>query len=268
MDELLATPELKDRTKFFDYCRKISPDGIICLASAGLIIQKMITIFSRDANSFDWTQVPVGLKAYEDAIARFEDIVEDEELSAEQRSFAEKTNTAFEEWFSKLRPELQEIYKKAGRKPHGYADVLRLAQEEGGIFWGFAKELYRTAQEWNFSPDGPDPEREGPARMSAPGDDTIKKFVSSCPPFRCVVLAFILTWYDRSVREADTGPRFKAGRVDQFMSAYLPYFPQFITNDGPQRKCLQEVAYVCSLNTQVRLYDDFYNGFLVMGKSA
>jgi len=52
------------------------------------------------------------------------------------------------------------------------------------------------------------------------------------------------------------------------MSAYLPYFPQFITDDPNQQSSLQEIATVCGLNTQVRLYDDFYTGFMVMGKSA
>jgi hypothetical protein len=28
VDELLATPKLEDRIKFFEYCRRISPDGM------------------------------------------------------------------------------------------------------------------------------------------------------------------------------------------------------------------------------------------------
>ena len=90
VDELLATPKVEDRTKFFDYCRRISPDGIICLASAGLIIQKMVATFSRNPDAFDWMHVTICLKAYEDAIARYEEIVTDEKLSEEQRNFAKK----------------------------------------------------------------------------------------------------------------------------------------------------------------------------------
>ncbi|PYP82156.1 MAG: hypothetical protein DMG65_26985 [Candidatus Angelobacter sp. Gp1-AA117] len=271
VDELLATPKVEDRTKFFDYCRRISPDGIICLASAGLIIQKMVATFSRNPDAFDWMHVTICLKAYEDAIARYEEIVTDEKLSEEQRNFAKKVKKTFEGWFRNLKPGIRAIYEKAGSRPHPYAEVLKLSQEDGGIFWGFAKELYRTAQEWNASfdsLDGPDPDRRESERIPVPDDDTVKSFVSACPSFRCVVLAFILVWYDRSVRGDGAKPRFEAGNIDHYMSAYLPYFPQFITDDPNQQSSLQEIATVCGLNTQVRLYDDFYTGFMVMGKSA
>jgi hypothetical protein len=52
------------------------------------------------------------------------------------------------------------------------------------------------------------------------------------------------------------------------MAAYLPYVPQFITNDESQQTCLQEIANICGLTTQVRLYDDFYSGFMVVGATA
>jgi hypothetical protein len=267
VDELLAAKKIEDRRVFFDYCRRISPEGIICLAPAGLIIQKMVAVFVHNPSAFNWKKVTICLKAYEDAIARYEDIIADEELSAEQRKFAKKTTDTFEDWFRNLRPELQAIYQNAGHEPHSYADVLKYSQEEGKVFWGFAKELYRCAQEWNAAPDGPN-RSEGAARMPEPDDETIKRFVEACPPFRCVVLAFVLTWYDRSVRGTHAQPRFEAGRVDQYMAAYLPYFPQFITNDRPQQRCLQEISDVCGLGTQVRLYDDFCNGFVVVGNVA
>jgi hypothetical protein len=271
IDELLATPEVEDRTKFFDYCRRISPDGIVCLASAGLIIQKMVATFSGNPDAFDWTQVTICLKAYEKAIARYEDIVTDEVLSEEQRNFAKKVKKTFEAWFRNLKPELRAIYEKANAKPHPYAEVMKLSQEDGGVFWGFAKELYRTAQEWNTvgdSLDVPDPDRKESERIPVPDDETIKRFVDACPPFRCVGFGFILMWYHRSLRGDGAEPRFEAGNIDHFMAAYLPYFPQFITDDENQHKSLHEIASVCGLTTQVRMYGDFYNGFMVMGKSA
>jgi hypothetical protein len=267
VDELWATEELELRDKFLGFCRHISPEGIICLAHAGLIIQNMVAVFAHDPNAFDWKRVDVRLRVYEDAIARYEDYVTDEELSAQQRRFARETNKVFEDWFRKLRPELQAIYQRSGHKPHSYADVLKYSQEEGGVFWGFARELYRCAQEWNANPDGPD-RSEGAARLPEPDHETIKRFLDACPPFRCVVLSFILTWYDRSLRGTHATPRFDAGRVDQFMAAYLPYVPQFITNDESQQTCLQEIANICGLTTQVRLYDDFYSGFMVVGATA
>lgn len=262
VDELLGPSKVEYRKKFFQCCRQISRE-VVCLMPSGFLIQQMIAAYSRDPRIFDWTRVNARLKDYENAIMRDEDIITDELLSAEQRNFAKKTSDTFEEWFTNLRPKLQEIYEKAKQKPHAYADVIRLSQEKGGVFWGFAKELCRGAQEWNAAPDGPD--RTGQVeRISAPDDETVEKFVNACPPFKAVVFAFVLTWYDRCLREVHAEPKFQAGRVDQFMSAYLPYCHQFITNDRDQQKCLQEVATLCGLKTQVHLFEDFYKDFVIL----
>lgn len=267
VDELLAPSKAEYRSKFFACCRQISRE-VVCLMPAGLLVQQMVASYVLNPTGFDWTRVNIRLKIYEDAIKRDEEIVTDEALSAEQRDFAEKTDETFESWFTDLRPKLQEIYEKAKQRPHAYEDVVRLSQEPGGVLWGFAKELYRSAQEWNAVPAGLDPERKESERMPGPDDETVKEFVNACPPFRAVVLAFILTWYDRCLREVHNDPKFKAGRVDQFMAVYLPYCHQFITNDKDQQKCLQEIANLCGLKTRVRLYDDFYGGFMVLGTSA
>lgn len=267
VDELLAPSKAEYRSKFFACCRQISRE-VVCLMPAGLLIRQMVASYVINPTAFDWTRVNVRLKIYEDAIMRDEEIVTDEALSAEQRDFADKTNETFENWFTYLRPKLQEIYEQAKQRPHAYEDVVRLSQEPRGVFWGFAKELYRCAQEWNAVPAGPGPERKESERMTGPDDETVKEFVDACPPFRAVVLAFVLTWYDRCLREIHDSPKFKAGRVDQFMAVYLPYCHQFITNDKDQQKCLQEIANLCGLKTQVHLYDDFYGGFMVSGASA
>jgi hypothetical protein len=263
VDELLAPSKAEYRKIFFECCRQISRE-VVCLMPTGLLIQRMVAVYSNSPGAFDWTRVNVRLKVYEDAILRDEGITANDALSGEQRESAEKTSGTFEEWFTNLRPKLQEIYEKAGQKPHVYGDVIRQSLEPAGVFWGFAKELYRCAQEWSAAPDGPDPERRESDRISLPDDDTIKRFVDACPPFRAAVLAYIITWYDRCLRETHGGPKFKAGRVDQLMSVYLPYCHQFITHDKDQGACLQEIAKLCDLKTQVRLYAEFYSSFMVL----
>lgn len=267
VDELLAPRNVEYRKRFVHCCLQISQE-VVCLMQAGLLIQTMIANYSRNPDAFNWTLVNVRLKFYEDALIHGEEIFTDEELSAEQRKFAEERSATFEDWFTKLRPKLQKIYEDAGEKPHAYTEVLRLSQDEGGIIWGFAKELYRGAQEWNIAPDGPVPNRNESERIPAPDDEIVKRFVNACPPFRAVVIAFMLTWYDRCLRENHAVPKFKAGCVDQYMAVYLPYCHQFITNDQDQQKCLQEVASICGLNTQVSLYDNFYKGFMVLASEC
>jgi hypothetical protein len=89
--------------------------------------------------------------------------------------------------------------------------------------------------------------------------------MDACPPFRAIVYALLLAWYDRSVRERHTGEKFRAGRLDLFMAVYLPYCDRFITAEiyGEQERCLREVARAAGLHTVVGSYDDFCNGMLV-----
>ena len=93
----------------------------------------------------------------------------------------------------------------------------------------------------------------------------VRHFVEVCPPFRCVVFAFVMAWYDRSLRALPDGEKFHAGRIDLFMSCYLPYCDRFISAEvkDEQRKCLAEIARLAELPTIVQSYDDFCAGLLL-----
>ena len=39
------------------------------------------------------------------------------------------------------------------------------------------------------------------------------------PPFRCIVYAFLMAWYNGSMRDWDGGESFSAGRNDLYMSS-------------------------------------------------
>ena len=93
---------------------------------------------------------------------------------------------------------------------------------------------------------------------------TIKEFMKACPPFRALIYAMLLSWYDRAVRD-EKGEKFEAGRNDLFMAVHLPYCDKFVTAEkyGEQERCLREVAFVAGLETEVLSYDDFCNSFLV-----
>ena len=92
----------------------------------------------------------------------------------------------------------------------------------------------------------------------------MRKFIGVCPPFRAIVYAFLMMWYEGAVRDGE-GQRIGAGRTDLFMAAHLPYCQQFITNDRQQEKCLREIVRIAGLSTVIRSYDDFCGSFLVGG---
>ena len=93
----------------------------------------------------------------------------------------------------------------------------------------------------------------------------VTEFTNVCQPFRALLYGMLLSWYDLSVRDRHAGEKFRADRNDMFMSVYLPYCDQFVTQrkKGEQEKCLREIVKLAGLETQVLSYDDFCNRFLV-----
>jgi hypothetical protein len=118
---------------------------------------------------------------------------------------------------------------------------------EDGLLWSIGQGLYSRA---------------------ACGDTskaTIREFAGKCPPFRAVVYALLLAWFDRSVADRHKRERYQAGRIDLFMAIYLPYCDQFISAEvhGMQAKCLREIAPAANISTEIRSYDDFCNSLLM-----
>src|ERR1017187_6740996 len=105
----------------------------------------------------------------------------------------------------------------------------------GSLMWGMGKLLYDRASGTNAS------------------EATVNEFMDYCPPFRALIYSLLLSWYDRGVRDRQSGEKFTAGRNDLFMAVYLPYCDQFVTAEirGEQEKCLRAVASAANLETKV-----------------
>jgi hypothetical protein len=123
--------------------------------------------------------------------------------------------------------------------------LSRLQSGEGRLIWGMGKLLYDRGAETDAS------------------EATVRQFMEVCPPFRALIYAMLMSWYNFSVRDPNVGERFNAGGNDQFMSIYLPYCDKFVTADGEQEKSLREIVFLAGLETKVLSYDDFCNSFLV-----
>jgi hypothetical protein len=123
--------------------------------------------------------------------------------------------------------------------------VIPEVQHPGGIFWnGYGAAYY-----------------ERPAG-NRPDEETVRRFVKVCPPFRALILGACMAQYERSVRDLSVGKSYRAGRADLLMSVYLPYCDQFITSDPRQERCLREISAAGDLTTRVLSYASFRAGLI------
>jgi hypothetical protein len=60
---------------------------------------------------------------------------------------------------------------------------VRLQSGEGRLIWGMGKLLYDRAAETDAS------------------EATIRQFMDVCPPFRALIYAMLMSWYDLGVRD-------------------------------------------------------------------
>jgi len=244
VEEIAATSCAQRRQNLLNYCKRLLSEGdCICIGPHPLVLEALVKSFSG-GTLFDWRAVDVRLREYEEEIARQE--IVDDELAKEQRDHARASQSEFVEVFGRPRPIFEDLFRGgAETRPATFPDLVHRLQVKGGAFWSFGKELYR-----------------GVAK-SRPNEETIRKFFDECPPFRCIVLAICLAEYERCIREPNSGPSLRAGRADLFMSVYLPYCDQFITDDPAQQRCLAEIASMGNVDVAVRSYGDFRNCLLV-----
>jgi len=85
----------------------------------------------------------------------------------------------------------------------------------------------------------------------------VQHFIDNCPPFRAVLCACMMSWYNTALRDGTTSEKFAAGRNDLYMAVYLPYCDVFVTRDTEQELCLRELTKYISIDTDVVSFDAF-----------
>jgi hypothetical protein len=248
IEELVSTSDPVKRAALFTYCARLQDGPTDCLYPQNELIRLLAAEHFRNPSAFNWTTVDVRGWEYEDAIRR-RYFVFDQELAVVQYKELKSRQKNYKEMFSSLRPELRKVFDAHGEAPPATLReaLSRLQSGEGRLIWGIGKLLYDRGAETNAS------------------EATVRQFMEVCPPFRALIYAMLMSWYDLGVRDPHVGEKFKAGGNDLFMSIYLPYCDRFVTAErkGEQEKCLREVAFVAGLETKIVSYDDFCNSFLV-----
>jgi hypothetical protein len=206
-----------------------------------LVIETLIKSFAQAAH-FDWKAVPVRFPDYENEIVT--QGITDDQLARQQKESARSGQKEVYRVFDSARPAFEDVSQGVGGPAATFREFVTRLQVTGGAFWSFGQELYGAA-------------------ASRPDEDMIRKFIDDCPPFRALLLAICIAQYERCIRLPHSGLSLKAGRFDLFMSVYLPYCDQFVSDDARQRRCLAEVASLSDLKVEILSYEDFRNRLLV-----
>jgi hypothetical protein len=168
--------------------------------------------------------------------------VRDDELSAQQRQQQSKDQKDWKKIFAGLRPKLEAVYAKHGVQPlRSFDEAINSQERDGGLISIIAQLLYHHAAHTDAS------------------EAAIRKFMEVWPPFRAMVYAGVMAWFDLAVRDRHIGEKFQAGRNDLFMFSYLPYCNIFVTAErkGEQLKCLRKIVEVAKLRTDVMSSNEF-----------
>ena len=246
IEELMKTSNCETRTRLITTAARLMNGPFDCLLPQDEIGTRLARAYEADPLHFQWGSVDITSPEYTAELTK-RTLTADDAFAGYVCSKLTDSSKTFEKVWSNLRSKLEEIYQRDGSpRPLTFDEVIPQAIGENGLFWGVAEDLY------NFA-----------ARAPASAG-TIRHFVDGCPPFRCLVYAILMAWYDRSLREYQGGDRFPARQIDLFMAIYLPYCNQFISAEkkGQQAKCLAEIARLAKVATLIRSYDDFCSGLL------
>lgn len=248
IDELIACSDPIKRAALRASCGRLQQGPSDCIYAHNEMLRLHILAHKQNP-SFDWKTVNVRAWEYEKGIQQ-PALILDEELSKTQLSHQRNSGKEYDHVLVQLRPKLQKIFKDNGEDPPPTfrQAAARAEAANPNLIVGMGKPLYDHIAGTDAS------------------EETIKQFIDACPPFRAVIYALLMRWYQRAVRDPRTGEKYAAGWNDLFMAAHLPYCDKFVTAEKKreQEKCLREIAAVANLETEILSYDDFCDSFLVV----
>ena len=251
-EELVATQDGLARLPLLDGCRKLTTTPVArgwdCVQTFYELLRILITAHAADPANFQWRTVDVrwGELAHEilsgdttdDALATLQ--------CSEQHAALDKDKTMWRTLRAKLDPifETRDI-----SRPITFEEAF----ENGSpaLFPAMGKALYDAGLCF-------DAELNGERRAFDTPLETVQHFIDNCPPFRAVLLAMLVSWYNIALRDPNTGDKLAAGRNDLYMAVYLPLCDIFVTRDAGQAKCLRELRkHIGAPAGEVMLFEEF-----------
>jgi len=235
--EIGATKNGERRLQLLTMCRQLLLAGEFALPYNWLLGNHIIH-FHQNPHAYHWKLGSVRFRAAEMEIVHQEFL--NEKVALEEREDARENAAVFESVFCDVRDKFQLLFESgAERQPASVQELVTLFQVPGGVFWSYGQGLY--AKITGVTPD----------------EATIRDFVQRCPPLKAIILALCTAQYERCIRDLSRGPSLRAGRIDMYCAAHLPYCDRFVTADDKQMRALREIAVIGDFATEVVHYDDF-----------
>lgn len=206
-----------------------------CTMPFDWLLEQQAKAYQKDPANFNWRALDIALRAGDEEIAREEFV---HTLSEQTRKDMEQWDSDFEKIFKRARPAFEKIFNTDKQRPSVEAVAGKLLGE-GGAHLEIGADLIERATN------------------RRPTEQETMDFMERCPSFKALLYALCVAQYDRCIRAERQEWIGKAGRVDMFSAAYLPYCSAYVTNDKGQAKALAKVVELAGLETEVKKYEVF-----------
>lgn len=235
VSEIAANSDETRRIQLLGIVERLLKLGM-CIIPFHVIIEEQAKAYLANRDAYEWRSVNVRFPEAEGEVVRQEII---HEVSEQTREALRQWDKDFRAIFSNARPAFQKLFEgRSGERPSLQTVTERLLGE-GGAHREIAVNLF---------------ERGTGTRLS---QAEVQDFTERCLPFKALLVALCFSQYDRCIRDERQESLGRAGRLDMFSAAYLPYCKVFVTNDEAQCKALKSVAEMIGRDMDVLMYSEF-----------
>lgn len=251
-EELVATQNAPDRMPLLEGCRKLTATlvarGWDCVQTFYELLRMLIKAHSVDPTHFQWRIVDVRWGELAHAILTGD--VTDDDLARLQWAEQQAAQNGYKTLWRDLRPKLDLIIEAQSiPRPTTFAEALQNGSP--ALFPAMGKALYDAGLRF-------DAELNEESRTFDTPPEIVQHFIDNCPPFRAMLLAMLVSWYNTSLRDMNMSEKLAAGRNDLYMAVYLPLCDIFVTRDAGQEKCLRELRkHIGAPAGEVMSFDEF-----------
>jgi hypothetical protein len=253
-EEMMSTPQAADRLALLDGCRRLAAGQAgrswDCLNPPYEVLRILIAAHAKDRANFKWLAVDVrsGGLAHE---IRTDKLTADDALANLQRTEQNASIKSYKAMWVKIREKLDPIFAAQNiPRPRTFDEAFK--NYSPGMFPEMGKGFYDAGLRF-------DAELRGEKIEPDTDMSTVQHFIDNCLPFRALLCAYLMSWYNTSLRDGNKSEKLAAGRNDLFMAVYLPFCNVFVTDEryGEQERCLRELTKYIGIDTEVLAFDMF-----------
>jgi hypothetical protein len=250
VEEMISTPQAADRRALLDGCRQLTGRSWDCLNPPYEVLRILIAAHAKDPANFKWLAVDVSSGGLAHEI-RTGEITADDALANLQSTEQNASIKSYKAMWVKIRGKLDPLFAAQNiPRPKTFEEAFK--NYSPGMFPEMGKGFYDAGLRFDAKLRG---EKIEPDTDMA----TVEHFIDNCLPFRALLCAYLMSWYNTSLKDGNKSEKLAAGRNDLFMAVYLPFCDVFVTDEkyGEQERCLRELTKYIGIDTEVLAFDAF-----------